>query len=528
VMVWASPSTEAALGWHPEQLIGSPAIDLVHPDDRPTLLTWRTESLAGAAVDAIELRILTAAGNYRWMSHQARSITSADGSVTGRVIGLRDAQRQVADRQALAGQTEALARSERRYRLLAENATDVVWQVDAHTVLQWVTPSVESVLGWVPDQLIGTPAADLIHAEDLPAFSAWRDSLLVDPASAPLELRLRTTDGRFRWMSLHARPLAASDGLVSGAVIGLRDVHDEVMAREGLARSEQMFRLAMDGAPQGMAVVGLHGRFMRVNDALCQLVGRSRTWMLKHAVSDVLPSDSLENDHAVRDRLLAAQAEYDIYETPLVTASEDTLWVQHSVGLVRDEHGMPLFYVSQFQDVTAARISRDELQYRVEHDALTGLINREQLQARMTTFLDYEPRRAGVPAVLFCDLDHFKDINDSRGHAAGDYVLKKIARRIAAVLRETDEVARLGGDEFVVVLPEATDYSAAIEVAEKIRTAVARPLPVGDKTITITMSVGVALARPGIDAHRLLRDADFALYQAKNSGRDRVGAFEPF
>ena len=126
---------------------------------------------------------------------------------------------------------------------------------------------------------------------------------------------------------------------------------------------------------------------------------------------------------------------------------------------------------------------------------------------------------------MFCDLDYFKTVNDSYGHAGGDDVLRVTAERMASALREGDEVARLGGDEFVIVLTDVHDLSAAVAVAQKVRDAVAEPLPVEAEQVSITLSIGVALATPGIEAYRLLRNADAALYEAKNSGRDRIAVF---
>ena len=520
VINWTSPSIQSVLGWAPDQLIGRPGIELVHPDDKTEVDPWRIGIPSGGPVEPIEVRIGTADGGYRWMSCQARISTNPDGSVSALVVGMRDAQKQVEARKAL-------ERSEARFQMLAENASDVVWHLDSDTVLRWVTPSIEAVLGWAPEQLLGTSAIGLVHPGDLPALSQWRESVLAGVAVAPLELRLRKADGDFRWMSLHTRPTVKSDGVVDGAVVGLRDVQEQVIARENLARSEAMFRLAMAGAPQGMAVVGLHGRFLRVNDVLCDLVGRDISWMHEHDEYDVIHPDDLATDLAARDRLLAGDAELDIHEGRLVSASGDLVWMQHSLALVRDEHNMPLFYVSQFQDITGARAAQQDLQYRAEHDVLTGLINREQLQERLVEVLARQPRAAGVPAVLFCDLDYFKNVNDANGHAGGDHVLRVVAERVEAVLRDGDQVARLGGDEFVVVLPEVTDIPAAIGVAEKIRAAVAQPLPLGTHQVTITTSVGIALATPGIEASRLLRDADSALYEAKNAGRDQIAVFDP-
>ncbi|MEI8082245.1 MAG: diguanylate cyclase, partial [Actinomycetes bacterium] len=435
------------------------------------------------------------------------------------VTGLRDVHEQVLARQALAN-------SQRRYRMLAENASDVVWHLDTDTVLQWVTPSIESVLGWTPDALLGKPAIGLVHPDDLSALQQWRATVFAGTTVPPFELRVRKSNGDFRWMSLQTRAITDAEGSVSGAVVALRDVHEQVIARENLARSEQMFRLAMAGAPQGMAVVGLHLAYLKVNAALCTMLGRNEAWLLSHKVPDVLAPESVETDLAVRDRLLRGEAEFDTHEVRMLTASGRVLWAQHSLALIRDEHTMPVFYVSQYQDITGARATKLDLQYRAEHDVLTGLINRGQLQDHLVDVLGRLPRAAGVPGVLFCDLDYFKTINDTYGHASGDYVLRVVAERIEAALREGDEVARLGGDEFVVVLPEVTDMPSAIGVAEKVRAAVAHPVPIGTGQVTLTLSVGVALATPGIEARRLLRNADSALYEAKNTGRDRIAVFD--
>jgi len=126
---------------------------------------------------------------------------------------------------------------------------------------------------------------------------------------------------------------------------------------------------------------------------------------------------------------------------------------------------------------------------------------------------------------LYCDLDNFTAINAAHGRAAGDHVLCEIANRICSALGDAGEVVKLGGDEFVVLLPDAVDALAAVEVAQQIRAAVAHPLPVGHGRITMAMSVGVAVATAEVEARRLLRNADSALYEAKNHGRDRIVSF---
>jgi len=172
----------------------------------------------------------------------------------------------------------------------------------------------------------------------------------------------------------------------------------------------------------------------------------------------------------------------------------------------------------------AVEYNRDieALSHRAQHDPLTGLANRGQLEERITDALTRGPRRGGGIAVLFCDLDRFKSINDAYGHSGGDAVLKEVANRVRGACRSDDLIARLGGDEFVVLLHGVSDLGAAAQVAEKIRRAVKEPISVAGVEATLTISIGLALAGPDSDPARLLGSADRALYRAKESGRDQV------
>ncbi|MEI6621499.1 MAG: PAS domain S-box protein [Actinomycetes bacterium] len=467
----------------------------------------------------IELRMKHRDGHWVWVRDRGRIVEWDEAGRPLRMVGSHE------DVTASHTAAAALAAAEAKYRLVAENSSDVVLHVDAASTIRWASPSIEPVLGWDPEGILGTKVIDLDHPEDRARAQAWRAKFRPDASAPVIELRVRTAAGSHRWMSIHARPTTDNDGSITGRIVGLRDAHEQVLAREQLARSEQTFRLAMEGAPLGMAVVNLDGQFIRVNEVLCELVGRESAWMIDHFEHDVLDTDSLGDDRAVRARLLAGDCEYDLHEIQLLTAQGSTVWVQHSIALVRDEQHQPQFYVSQYQDITAARSARAQLRYQAEHDSLTGLINRAQLHERMVSILAREPKAEGTPALLFCDLDHFKNVNDTRGHADGDYTLQLVAERIKSVLRSEDEVARLGGDEFVVVLPLVRDAESAVIVAEKIRLKVSQPLPLDGDPITVTMSVGVALGNQGADAHQLLREADAALYQAKASGRNQVASF---
>lgn len=429
--------------------------------------------------------------------------------------------RDVTDRYEAAA---ALASAEQHYRLLADNATDTVVVVDLDGQVQWVSPAIARVLGYQPDAVTGSWRV-LVHPEDLPLQEKVSEQVRAGADAVPWEFRANMASGDFRWMSAVTCPVPSEDGGLRGFITTLRDIHQQVLDRHALALSEQTFRAALAGAPQGMAVVGLHGPFLQANHKLSELVGYDAAWLTSHAEADLVHPDDLEADLKARDRLLAGTADSDVHQERLLVASGAEVWVQHSLALVRDEFGMPIFYVSHYEDVTDARAAHIELDYRAHHDPLTGLINSRQLRNRLASILAHADGSTGTTAVLYCDLDFFKPINDTYGHATGDAVLQQVASRILGVLRDSDEVARLGGDEFVVVLPQVADADAAEQVANRIRTAVSRPIQVEENEFAVTVSVGVATATAGIDLHRLLHNADAAMYRAKNQGRDATGVY---
>lgn len=241
-----------------------------------------------------------------------------------------------------------LATPEQRYRLLAENTSDVIALVAPAGEIVWASGSTEHVLGYQPSELVGSNTGDLCHFEDLRALLELRQRC--DSGSiARGELRFKAASGEYRWMATVLTPARDSAGTVVARIDSLRDIDDEVHLRQALIRSERMFRLAMDGAPQGMAVVGLHRAFLQVNKALCQMLDRSDDWFLNHGIADVIHPEDLEGDLALRDELINGHSQMAARDCRWLRADGSPVEVQHSISLLRDEYRMPLFYVSHIQ-----------------------------------------------------------------------------------------------------------------------------------------------------------------------------------
>lgn len=412
------------------------------------------------------------------------------------------------------------------FRLILENESDVVFQADGRGVVQWISPSITEMTGWRPDEVVGHHVEEFISPGDAQDLESAVASVLAGRSLA-YDGRARQADGSWRWISVRARPLFDTDGIPNGAVVTARDVNDEVMTREALAQSEERFRLAMQSAPIGMAVVDLDRRFLQVNPALCAMVGQPAEWFAGRSLVDILAPADEEADLVARSKLLLGTEAAISFEQRFSRADGSEGWWNHSIGLVRDPHGTPQSYVSIFLDVTEARTSRENLSYQATHDALTHLVNRRDLYRQVENIRAY-PRRTGTRmGVLYIDVDGLKKVNDAWGHAAGDQLLVQISRRVSAASRANDVVARIGGDEFVVLLGSLHGAEDARNVAAKILRSLDEPVIVEGLEIHATVSIGIALAGEDEDPDTTLRHADSALYRAKEAGRGRAEVYDP-
>lgn len=289
---------------------------------------------------------------------------------------------------------------------------------------------------------------------------------------------------------------------------------------------DELFRAAFEASPIGMAVLDADGRYVDLNPAFARILGIDGTTLVGRKFAEFTHPDDLARDTELLGQLAAGELPFYQVQKRYIDTHGDTVWCRVTVSEVGAVEAHPdARFVAQIEDITEFRRAKDLLERRALYDSLTGLANRTLLMDRLAHALAGHTRLETTVAVLFLDVDHFALVNDSLGHEAGDALLAVIGQRIQSSVRAGDTVARLGGDEFVVVLENIPTQAAAEGIASVITAAVQSPIAVAGHEVVPTVSAGVALAEKGVSAEKLVRDADTAMYSAKQAGRARVAMF---
>ena len=345
--------------------------------------------------------------------------------------------------------------------------------------------------------------------------------------------------GLLRIVSPEPRAFAERDistvRVLAGLAAVAMDQAVETSARKqlvaSLSESEKRFRKAFDDAPIGMALVSLvetqkAGTLLQVNRALAAMAGCTEDELLAGGLLSVTHPEDVVAVRALLRSLPASGEAPCRTERRLVRPDGSTAWVSITGSAVTDEDGRPLYAIVQIEDVSQRKEAEAKLTEMALHDPLTGLPNRLLLLDRVQRALARARRRQTQVALLFCDLDRFKVINDSLGHEAGDALLQALARRVEASLTGSESAARLGGDEFVVVCEDVADEAAAVAIGQRLQEVLGEPCMVGDNEVVLTTSIGIVMSSGYGSPYSLLRDADAAMYRAKDTGRARVALFD--
>jgi diguanylate cyclase (GGDEF)-like protein/PAS domain S-box-containing protein len=444
------------------------------------------------------------------------SVTHVDGEANLQVALLRDVtRRKEAER--------ALRESENRLRTLVSRAPVVLWRVGRDGVFTAVEGRSLTPLGVSAEDLVGHSIDEVYR--NLPEVKPHYERALAGEATeATLEAGGRT-------LQAYLVPLEDENGSVDGVVGVATDITELARAQAQLSESEARHSVVLGALHEGVLMIDRLGRVLAANPAAQRILDPEGEdlmggniahpeWQVTHedgspmSLEEFPVSITLATAQACSDRVLG-----------LYRPDGTHTWISvNTQGVFQPGEALPRAVVASITDVTERRSFEAELRFLADHDALTGLPNRRRFHDELERHLAFTARYGGEGAVLLFDLDNFKYLNDTQGHKAGDQYLVSLARVLTERLRQTDVVARLGGDEFGVLLPAANPVQAR-RVAELLAEAVRDHAPlVAGQPVKLSTSIGIACFGHGTaDPDQLLAAADLAMYDAKETGRDRIG-----
>ena len=376
-----------------------------------------------------------------------------------------------------------------------------------------------------PAEIIGKSDFDLAWSETAEAYRA-DDKLVMEQGSAKLgfeEIQDRPDGGRV-WLRTSKLPLWNREGKVIGVLGTYEDITERKQAEQALRISEKRYRLLFERNLAGVFRTTLEGRVLECNYAAARIFGYDSPEEVL-----ALPVTSLYHTASDREaflRKLQSEKSLTNHEMRLRRKNGDSVCAMLNVSLVDDDSGIASIVEGTFIDITERKVAEEQVQFLAYYDALTGLPNRALLQDRLSKALASARRQKDKVALLFLDLDRFKDTNDSLGHSLGDLLLQNVAERLKRCAREQDTVARLGGDEFLIVLTNVKEIADAFVAAERFMHAMTTEFVVQGHSLSISCSVGISMfPENGTDSEILIKNADAAMYCAKESGRNSFRFF---
>jgi diguanylate cyclase (GGDEF)-like protein/PAS domain S-box-containing protein len=442
-------------------------------------------------------------------------------ALIGLVVSLRSAHRSLAERD----EVEDVARSA---RALLDDLDEAVVHVDAGGRVREANRAAARLIGVGLDRLVGSRLDDWTVDADRGLLDEWIGPQPVGAVHAEdpsvhmvVDVTLRRRDGAGVAVEATVGRPAAPGGPV---LVRLVDRERAAGQRLALDQARHRFHQAFRSAPTGMALVRLDdGRIVDANASLADMLGRTPEELVGRTLRELTHPEDLRSAQTNR-----AQLELGIIESYILDQRyrhRDGSYVTTRTRVAVSEDDGVMLAILHIEDVTEQRRTAEMLTHAARHDELTGLANRSYLvQVLEQRLTGAAPDAVGV---LFIDLDHFKVVNDSLGHAIGDELLRRVAERLAGAVREGDVLGRFGGDEFVVVLDGRGESVDAAGAAERLRTAVHQPVRVAGQEFFVTVSIGWALNHDAGMSHvEMLRHADAAMYRAKSRGRDCVEAYE--
>jgi diguanylate cyclase (GGDEF)-like protein/PAS domain S-box-containing protein len=517
-VIFVSPQVEALLGYSANEFLqqgDSLWFNSVHPDDKEKVgQAFESLMKLGEPYD-IECRARKKNGEWFW-AHD-RGVATIDSN------GFRAAAGIISDITA----RKAGEESENRYRSLFENMLEGFAHCemlfdDRGCPIDFVYLDVNSAFGKLTglSNVVGKKFSEIVPGgkDSQPELFERYSRVALTSQPERFETEIKALG---MWFSISA--YGAGDGCF---VATFDNVTERKRIEQALRKAEEKYRAIFEGAVVGIFRTTPAGRYIDVNPAMARMLGYDSPQELVASITDI--AGQVFADPKRREevqRLLKEQTTVKNFEYEAFRKGGSKMWFSANVRALYQD-AVLVGYEGTNEDITTRKLAEERIQYLAYYDALTGLPNRTLLRDRLTKALADARRQRYKIALLFIDLDGFKDVNDSLGHAVGDLFLQNVAERLSRWAREQDTVARLGGDEFLIMLSHIGDAADAAVAGERLMDAMTAEFIVEGHSLHVSCSIGISVfPEHGADCETLIKNADAAMYSAKADGRNSFRFF---
>jgi diguanylate cyclase (GGDEF)-like protein/PAS domain S-box-containing protein len=510
-MYYVSPAYEKLWGRTCESLMKSPRsfLDAVHPDDRDELLAMLAKNQLGEPY-SIEYRIRRPDGTERWISDRGFPVYDRNG-VLCRCAGIAA---DITRRRTRAEQLNKLM-------LAVDQSPAAVVITDVQGTIEFVNPKFTEITGYSATEAVSNNARLLKSGKHDEAFYSEFWKTILTGRHWHGEFCNKKKDGSLYWESASVSAVRNERNEITNFVAVKEDITAKVRDQEQL----RLQSTALSAAANSIFITDRHGRVIWANRAFCELSGFHLDELIGQTPR-ILKSGKHGQDfyEELWQTILARR----VWSGEVIERKKngDLFTVHQTITPLADSEGQITHFIAVHEDITARKDAELRIERMAYHDALTGLWNRTELQNRLQQAVDRAGRSSSMLALHFIDLDRFKVVNDTLGHDVGDSLLKAVAERLQGCLRASDTAARIGGDEFAVLQPDIAAIDGAATLAGRVIDAMAQPFRISNRDIHISPSIGISIfPSDSGQPEELLKNADMAMYLAKNEGRNNFQFF---
>jgi diguanylate cyclase (GGDEF)-like protein/PAS domain S-box-containing protein len=535
--VYVSELYQKLSGYTDTELIGTYSLNNIYPDDREMVREKAIKCLKGESFETYEYRFIKKNDEVmRVLETITPIVYENDRATLGSFMDITERHRM----------EEALYQSEEKYRTFIETIQDGYYETDLSGKYTFVNDVICDHLKYSKEELIGTDNRQYQNEADAKkTYQAFKEAYITGNPVKAFEMKMIRKDGMIQISEVSISLIRNTEGKPIAFRGISRDITEQKQMEEtikeygekyktvitditerhrmekALRQSEEKYRTILESIQEGYFEIDLTGKYTFLNDSMCRIHGYSKEELMGMNHRQHTDKETKKKLFQVFNKVYNTGEPAKEVDWQIIRKDGTKRYIESSVSLQKDSSDKPIGFRGIVRDVTERKRAEERIQYLATHDALTGLPNRLMFGRLINHAIQTARRYQRQLAVFFIDLDRFKIINDTMGHEAGDQLLQEIAKRFKQSLRAVDIVGRLGGDEFIMLIEEMDELSQIANVAHKILSTAIQPIVLLGEECRVTASIGISIyPRDGEDEQALMKNADMAMYVAKEGGKN--------